>query len=86
MKKKVTQNNNGVVICDSIVMSVKKNRPDIRKPESVFIAVMGFVSVIMSFLGMFELNYNKNQFIIAAVVLSAFYIMVSLIGKRHWIG
>lgn len=82
MKKKITQNNNGVVICDSIVMSVKKKRPDIRKPESVFIAVMGFVSVIMSFLGMFEFSYNKNQFILAATVLSAFYIMISLVGKR----
>lgn len=82
MKKKVTQNNNGVVICDSIVMSVRKNRPDIRKPEAVLIAVMGFVSVIMSFLGMFSFNFNENRFMITAVVLSVFYITVAVIGKR----
>ncbi len=82
MKKKVLQNNNGVVICDSIVMSVRKKRPNLRKPEAVFIAVMGFVSVIMSFLGMFEFNYNQNTLIMAAFGLSVFYIALSLIGKR----
>ena len=86
MKKKVTQNNNGIVICDSIVMSVKQKRPDIRKAEAVIIAVMGFVSVIMSFLGMFHFNFNENKFIIMAVSLSVFYITVALIGKRAlWI-
>lgn len=82
MKKKVTQNNNGVTICDSIVMSVRKKRPDIRKPEAVIIAVMGFTAVIMSFLGMFSFNYNQSQFMLTAVVLSAFYITVALVGKR----
>lgn len=82
MKKKVLQNNNGVVICDSIVMSVKKKRHDFRKPEAVFIAVMGFVSVIMSFLGMFEFNYNQNTLIMAMFGFSVFYIALSLIGKR----
>lgn len=86
MKKKATQNNNGVIICDSIVMSVKKKRPDIRKPEAILIAVMGFVSVIMSFLGMFHFNYNKSLFMVSAVGISAFYILVSAVGKRAlWI-
>ncbi|MCM1507650.1 MAG: transglutaminase-like domain-containing protein [Ruminococcus flavefaciens] len=82
MKKKVTPNNNGVIICDSIVMSVKKKRPDIRKPEAILIAVMGFVSVIMSFLGMFHFNYNHSMFMFTAVALSIFYIIISAIGKR----
>lgn len=82
MKKKVLQNNNGVVICDSIVMSVRKKRPNLRKPEAVFIAVMGFVSVIMSFLGMFDFNYNHSTLIMSAVGFSAFYIILSIIGKR----
>lgn len=82
MKKKVLQNNNGVVICDSIVMSVRKKRPNLRKPEAVFIAVMGFVSVIMSFLGMFDFSYNHNMLIITAFGMSVFYIALSLIGKR----
>lgn len=82
MKKKVKPNNNGVVICDSIVMSVKKKRPDTRKYEAVIISVMGFVSVIMSFLGMFHFKYNHSQFMLASVVLSALYITVSVIGKN----
>ncbi|MDE6781911.1 MAG: transglutaminase-like domain-containing protein [Ruminococcus sp.] len=86
MKKKVTPNNNGVIICDSIVMSVKKKRPNTRKSEAVIISVMGFVSVIMSFLGMFQFKYNHSQFMLAAVVLSALYITVAIIGKRAlWI-
>ncbi|MDE6665249.1 MAG: transglutaminase-like domain-containing protein [Ruminococcus sp.] len=82
MKKKVLQNNNGVVICDSIVMSVRKKRPNLRKPEAIFIAVMGFVSVIMSFLGMFEFEYRHSTLVMAATGLSIFYIVLSLIGKR----
>lgn len=82
MKKKVLQNNNGVVICDSIVMSVRKKRPNLRKPESVFIAVMGFVSVIMSFLGMFDFSYSHSTLIMSAVGFSVFYIILSIAGKR----
>lgn len=82
MKKKVLQNNNGVVICDSIVMSVRKKRPNLRKPEAVFIAVMGFVSVIMSFLGMFDFSYSHSTLIMSAVGFSVFYIILSIIGKR----
>ncbi|MDE6424666.1 MAG: transglutaminase-like domain-containing protein [Ruminococcus sp.] len=86
MKKKNLANNNGVVICDSIIMSVKKKRPDVRKTEAILIAVMGYASVIMSFLGMFDFNYNKSWFMFCAVVVSLFYIVVSLIGKRSlWI-
>lgn len=86
MKKKVTQNNNGIMICDSIVMSVRKKRPDIRKSEAVVIAVTGFVSVIMSFLGMFDFNYNKSQFVLTAALVSLLYITVAIIGKKSlWI-
>ena len=86
MKKKNITNNNGVMICDSIVMSVKKKRPDFRKTEAILIAVMGFASVIMSFLGMFTFRFNESQFIICAVFVSLFYIIVALIGKRAlWI-
>ncbi|MDE7137443.1 MAG: hypothetical protein K2O29_03155, partial [Ruminococcus sp.] len=82
MKKKVLQNNNGVVICDSIVMSVRKKRPNLRKPEAIFIAVMGFVSVIMSFLEMFDFSYNHSTLIMSTVGFSVFYIILSIIGKR----
>lgn len=82
MKNKVKSNNNGIIVCDSMIMSINKKRPDTRRFESTLIAIMGFVSVIMSFLGMFSLNYNKSQFILTAVIVSVFYITISLIGKH----
>ena len=86
MKKKNLVNNNGVLICDSIVMSVKKKRPDIRKTEAILIAIMGYASVIMSFIGMFSFSYNHKWLLSCAVIVSLFYIIVSLIGKRSlWI-
>ena len=82
MKRKNIQNNSGIEICDSIVMSVKKKREDLRKPAAVLIAVIGFVSVIMSFLKMFDFRYHSSTLIAAAVILSAFYITTSVIAKR----
>lgn len=77
-----TTNTNGVSICDSIVMSVKKRRINLRQFESVGIAIIGFVSVIMSFLSMFEFNYNRSSVLFAAVIFSIIYIFLSLVGKK----
>ncbi len=86
MKRKATQNYSGITICDSIVVSVRKKRKDLRKLESITIAVIGFVSVIMSFLGMFEFDFKVIPVIYAAVVCSAFYIGISVTGgKSVWI-
>jgi transglutaminase domain-containing protein len=82
MKKHTVQNSNGIIIYDSIVMSVKKKRPDLRKFESVVIAVIGFVSVIMSFLGMFSFNYSVPKVVGAAVFFSVFYIALTLINRK----
>lgn len=82
MKKKASTNYSGVVICDSITMSVKRKRPDLRRIESVFIALIGFVSVIMSFLEMFDFNYNRNSVIKAAVIFSVLYILFAFIGRK----
>lgn len=82
MKKKASTNYSGIVICDSITMSVKRKRPDLRRIESVFIALIGFVSVIMSFLEMFNFNYNRNSVIRAAVIFSALYILFAFIGRK----
>lgn len=82
MKRKATQNYSGITICDSIVVSVKKKRKDLRKLESVAIAVIGFVSVIMSFLGMFEFDFKAVPVIYTAVICSAVYIAISVTGKR----
>ena len=82
MKKKNLITNNGITICDSIVMSVKNKRPNFRKAEAVFIAVLGFVSVLMSFFGMFDFNYDRFKVVSAAVLFSAGYITLILMNKK----
>lgn len=86
MKKKENQQNNninnGIAICDSIVMSVKKKRINLRRPEAVIIAVMGYISVIMAFLGMFSFHFDRSIAANAAVVFSGLYIILSLTGKK----
>ena len=82
MKKKSIQNTNGITICDSIVMSVKTKRPNLRIVGSVLIALIGFTSVILSFLGMFEFMYNTPAVILASIVFSVFYITLTIIGGR----
>lgn len=86
MKNNNINNKNGITICDSIIMSVKNKRPYMRRLESVIIAVIGFVSVIMSFFGMFSFVYNKGAVITAAVFFSLFYITLILINRKAlWI-
>ncbi len=80
-KKKKKQNNNGIVINDSITMSVKKKKINLRKPEAVFVAVVGYFSVIFAFLGMFDFNYDKGTVFFGAIILSTVYIIIALIGK-----
>ncbi len=83
---KISKNMSGITICDSIVMSVKKKRPNLRKAEAVLVAVCGFTSVIMSFLGMFTFNFSIAPVLTAAIAFSAFYITLSVIGgKAQWL-
>ena len=82
MKKKNKQNLNGISISDSIVMSVKRKNTNYRKPYSAVIAIMGFVSILMSFLGMFKFHYNGKKVFFAAVALTAFYLTLSVIGRK----
>ncbi|MBQ8959770.1 MAG: transglutaminase domain-containing protein [Ruminococcus sp.] len=86
MKKKARNNSNGIQICDSIVMSVKKRRPNYRMAEAVIIAVIGYVSVIMSFLTMFDFTYSRTTVFVAGAIFSFVYIILSVIGKKGaWI-
>ncbi len=86
MKNININNKNGITICDSIIMSVKNKRPYMRRLESIIIAVTGFVSVIMSFFGMFSFVYNKGAVITAAIFFSVFYITLILINRKAlWI-
>ena len=85
MKRKITQNSNGISISDSIIMSVKQKHSNIRKPFSIAIAVMGFISVIMSFLGMFPIHFHTKTVIFSGIVLIGFYAaLASIAGKALW--
>lgn len=85
-KKKIQQNTCGITVCDSIVMSVKKKQLNLRKLESVIIALTGYISAIMVFLRMFDLKYEHISLFISAVLFSAIYILLSLWGKKAlWI-
>ncbi|MBR1591882.1 MAG: hypothetical protein IJ666_02585 [Ruminococcus sp.] len=80
--KDKNSNSNGITISDSIVMSVKKKKTNVRKPEALLIASVGYFSVIMAFLSMFPLKYNKSALIFAAVVFSLFHGIVAAAGKK----
>ena len=82
MKRKNIQNKNGISISDSIVMSVKRKHANYRKPFSAAIAVIGFVSVIMAFLGMFSFNYSPKKIFFAAAAIGTFYLVLALISKK----
>lgn len=86
MKRKNIQNTNGIAVCDSIVMSVKNKRPNMRKPFSVAIALIGYASVILSFLGMFDLKFDHGKIFLTSCVIAAFYIVLTVIeGKALWL-
>ena len=86
MKRKNIQNANGISISDSIVMSVKQKHTNLRKFYSVVIAIIGFVSVIMAFLGMYGIHYNKKAVVFSGMIMLAFYLTLSVIGsKALWI-
>ena len=86
MKHKNQKNSNGIAICDSIIMSVKRKRPNFRTIEAVLIAICGFTATIMCFFSMFDFNYNRPAVVFSAILFSAVYITLSLMGKRGiWI-
>lgn len=86
MKRKNIQNTNGISVCDSIVMSVKNKRPNMRKPFSIAIALIGFASVILSFLGMFEINFDHGKVFFASCAFALFYVVVTALeGKAFWL-
>lgn len=82
MKRKLKQKYNGITISDSIVMSVKRKNSNPRKPFSVAIALIGFVSFIMAFLGMYRLPFDTEKVFFASICILAFYITISVIGGR----
>lgn len=81
-KKNINRNASGITVCDSIVMSVKNRHMNMRKLESVLIAIAGYVSILMVFLTMFDFKYNKPAVAMSAVVFSIVYIVLSLIGRN----
>ncbi len=80
--KDKSANSNGITISDSIVMSVRHKKTNFRKFEALIIASIGYFSVIMSFLSMFHLKYNRSSIIFAAVAFALFHGIASAIGKK----
>lgn len=85
MKKKNIQNNNGISISDSIIMSVKQKHPSMQKPFAALIALIGITSVILAFLGMFNFRYNRSTVGLAFLCFSAIHIAAAIKGgKALW--
>lgn len=86
MKKTSIQNNNGITVCDSIVMSVKRRSLNLRKAESAAIAVCGMVAVLKSFFGMFDFYFDSFLLFCAVIGFSVLYITLSVLeGRALWI-
>ena len=82
MKHKNQKNSNGIAICDSIIMSVKRKRPNFRTIEAVLIAICGFTATILCFFSMFDFNYNRPAVVFSAILFSAVYFTV--LGNHDW--
>ena len=78
MKRKNIQNSNGITISDSIVMSVKQKHPSMRKLYAAIISIIGMLSVVMAFLGMFHFSYNQGTVLMAFLCFAAFHILTAL--------
>ena len=62
-------------------MSVRQKRPDTRTIYSVLIAVLGYVSVTVSFISMFSFDFDAPRFFAFMAVFSVLYIALSLGGS-----
>ena len=82
MKRKNVQNSNGISVCDSIVMSVKNKRINLRKPFSAAISLIGFFSVILAFFGMFNIKCDHGKIFMSSCLLAAFYLTITIIEKK----
>ncbi|MCR4637808.1 transglutaminase-like domain-containing protein [Ruminococcus sp.] len=82
MKRKNIQNTNGINISDSIVMSVKQKHPSRRKIYAAAITIIGMLSVLMSFLGMFHFRYDKSAVAAAFFCFAVFHILIALKGGK----
>ena len=82
MKRKNIQNSNGISVCDSIVMSVKEKRTNLRKPFAVLIALVGYFSVILAFFGMFDINCDRGKIFTASCLLAAVYTLLTILEKK----
>jgi transglutaminase-like putative cysteine protease len=82
MKRKNIQNSNGITISDSIVMSVKQKHPSMRKLYAAAISIIGMLSVIMAFLGMFHFRYHQGNVAAAFLFFAAFHIFIALKGGK----
>lgn len=72
MKKEI-KNISGIKINDSITMSVKNKRKNLRELEMLVIALCGYAGIIMFFLGTFTLNFDSQSIAVFSVVFALLY-------------
>ena len=84
--KKENINLSGIKINDSITMSVKHKRRNLRELESLFIALCGYSGIIMFFLNTFTFSYDSQTVLIFSVIFALLYGTASAVkGKAVWI-
>ena len=85
-KRKNINNNSGIQINDSIILSLEIKQSNNRALMSSVIAMSGLVALIMSFFSMFPINFNTTAFVMAFVLFSALDVFISVKrGKAFWL-
>ncbi|MGN0677810.1 MAG: transglutaminase family protein [Ruminococcus sp.] len=71
--KKENINLSGIKINDSITMSVRHRRKNLRELESLFIALCGYSGIIMFFLNTFTIPFDIQTVLIFSVIFALLY-------------
>ena len=71
--KKENINLSGIKINDSITMSVRHRRKNLRELESLFIALCGYSGIIMFFLNTFTIPFDSQTVLIFSVLFALLY-------------
>ena len=71
--KKENINISGIKINDSITMSVKHKRRNMREAEALIIGLCGYAGIIMFFLDTFTIKFNSQVIFLYSVLLAVVY-------------
>lgn len=84
--KKENINISGIKINDSITMSVKHKRRNMREAEALIIGLCGYAGIIMFFLDTFTIKFNSQVIFLYSVLLAVVYGTAGIFrGKALWV-